>query len=211
MGVGQTVTSSKISVCDFENFTLTISHTQRIYFFIDNSIDNGVTWTPGNIFYSTSSSSPYKSDQVISINASTKYRIRFNTINSQSGLTTLDPNLFITWNALPNATVATPSTICNGVSINIGSSTVSGSTYSWSSNVGTFSSTNSNPSVSPSSTQTYTLTETITATGCYNSNNIAITVNALPVINSLMDITKVCGTQEQLQDISQPILPRITL
>ena len=53
MGVGQTVTSSKISVCDFENFTLTISHTQRIYFFIDNSIDNGVTWTPGNIFYGT--------------------------------------------------------------------------------------------------------------------------------------------------------------
>ena len=65
VGVGQTVTSSKISVCDFENFTLTISHTQRIYFFIDNSIDNGVTWTPGNIFYSKSSSSPYKSDQVI--------------------------------------------------------------------------------------------------------------------------------------------------
>ena len=64
-GVGQSITSSKLSVCDFENFTLTISHSQRIYFFIDNSIDNGVTWTPGNIFYSTSSSSPYKSDQVI--------------------------------------------------------------------------------------------------------------------------------------------------
>ena len=195
VGVGQTVTSSKISVCDFENFTLTISHTQRIYFFIDNSIDNGVTWTPGNIFYSTSSSSPYKSDQVISINASTKYRIRFNTINSQSGLTTLDPNLFITWNALPNATVAIPSTICNGVSVNIGSSTVSGSTYSWSSSAGSYSSTSSNPIVTPSITQTYSLTETITATGCYNSNNIAITVNALPVINSLMDTTKVCGTK----------------
>ena len=195
VGVGQTVTSSKISVCDFENFTLTISHTQRIYFFIDNSIDNGVTWTPGNIFYSTSSSSPYKSDQVISINASTKYRIRFNTINSQSGLTTLDPNLFITWNALPNATVAIPSAICNGVSVNIGSSTVSGSTYSWSSSAGSYSSTSSNPIVTPSITQTYSLTETITATGCYNSNNIAITVNALPVINSLMDTTKVCGTK----------------
>ena len=195
VGVGQTVTSSKISVCDFENFTLTISHTQRIYFFIDNSIDNGVTWTPGNIFYSTSSSSPFKSDQVISINASTKYRIRFNTINSQSGLTTLDPNLFITWNPLPNATVAVPSSICVGASVSIGATAVSGSTYSWSSNVGTYSSTNSNPSVSPSSTQTYTLTETITATGCNNSNNIAITVNALPVINSLMDTTKVCGTK----------------
>jgi gliding motility-associated-like protein len=194
-GMGQTVTSSKLSVCDFENFTLTISHTQRIYFFIDNSIDNGVTWTPGNIFYSTSSSSPFKSDQVISINASTKYRIRFNTINSQSGLTTLDPNLFITWNPLPNATVAVPSSICVGASVSIGATAVSGSTYSWSSNVGTYSSTNSNPSVSPSSTQTYTLTETITATGCNNSNNIAITVNALPVINSLMDITKVCGTK----------------
>ena len=194
-GVGQTVTSSKISVCDFENFTLTISHTQRIYFFIDNSIDNGVTWTPGNIFYSTSSSSPFKSDQVISINASTKYRIRFNTINSQSGLTTLDPNLLITWNPLPNATVAVPSSICNGASVSIGATAVSGSTYSWSSNVGTYSSTNSNPSVSPSSTQTYTLTETITATGCNNSNNITITVNALPVINSLMDTTKVCGTK----------------
>jgi len=191
-GMGQTVTSSKLSVCDFENFTLTISHTQRIYFFIDNSIDNGVTWTPGNIFYSTSSSSPFKSDQVISINASTKYRIRYNTINSQSGLTTLDPNLFITWNPLPNATVAAPSAICNGASVSLGATAVSGNTYSWSSNVGTYSSTNSNPSVSPSSTQTYTLTETITSTGCYNSNNITITVNALPVINSLMDTTKVC-------------------
>jgi gliding motility-associated-like protein len=194
-GMGQTVTSSKLSVCDFENFTLTISHTQRIYFFIDNSIDNGVTWTPGNIFYSTSSSSPFKSDQVISINASTKYRIRYNTINSQSGLTTLDPNLFITWNPLPNATVAAPSTICIGTSVSLGATAVSGNTYSWSSNVGTYSSTNSNPSVSPSSTQTYTLTETITSTGCYNSNNITITVNALPVINSLMDTTKVCGTK----------------
>ncbi len=195
VGMGQTVTSSKLSVCDFENFTLTISHTQRIYFFIDNSIDNGVTWTPGNIFYSTSSSSPFKSDQVISINASTKYRIRYNTINSQSGLTTLDPNLFITWNPLPNATVAAPSTICIGTSVSLGATAVSGNTYSWSSNVGTYSSTNSNPSVSPSSTQTYTLTETITSTGCYNSNNITITVNALPVINSLMDTTKVCGTK----------------
>ena len=180
VGLGQSITSSKLSVCDFENFTLTISHSQRIYFFIDNSIDNGATWALGNIFYSTSSSSPFISNQIISINASTKYRIRYNTINSQTGLTTVDPNLLITWNPLPNATVAVPSTICNGASVSIGATAVTGNTYIWSSNVGTYSSTNSNPSVSPSSTQTYTLTETITATGCSNSNDVTITVNPRP-------------------------------
>ncbi|MFN5188809.1 MAG: MBG domain-containing protein, partial [Chitinophagia bacterium] len=86
----------------------------------------------------------------------------------------------ITWNPLPNATVAVPSTICNGASVSIGATAVTGNTYSWSSNVGTYSSTNSNPSVSPSSTQTYTLTETITATGCSNSNDVTITVNPRP-------------------------------
>lgn len=57
-----------------------------------------------------------------------------------------------------------------------------GNSYDWSSTTGIFTSNSSNPNVQPNVTQTYTLTETISATGCYNSNQVIINVNPLPVI-----------------------------
>jgi hypothetical protein len=70
--------------------------------------------------------------------------------------------------------------ICYGNSQSIGSSSVTGHTYSWKSNPTGFTSTGSNSIVYPSSTTTYILTETITATGCSASDSVKITVNNLP-------------------------------
>jgi len=98
----------------------------------------------------------------------------------------------ITVNTLPAATVIANTAICTGNAISIGASSVTGSSYSWSSSVSGYSSTTSNPSVSPTSTATYTLTET-NVNGCLNSNSVTITVNPLPVVGIISNSTICSG------------------
>src|SRR6185369_13000816 len=57
------------------------------------------------------------------------------------------------------ATTGSPRTICGGVSTTIGTTAVSGNTYSWTSNPVGFTSTLANPTVNPLKTTTYTLIE----------------------------------------------------
>ena len=96
----------------------------------------------------------------------------------------------ITVNPLPAASVISNTAICNGNSISIGTTAVTGSSYSWTSSVSGFSSTLANPSVSPSSTSTYTLTET-NSNGCVKSNSVTVTVNPLPAA-SVISNTAIC-------------------
>lgn len=106
----------------------------------------------------------------------------YQVTNTASGCSVQDQFEVIT-NVLPTATVVSSRTICEGDSINIGASPVTGNTYSWSSNPSGFTSTNSNPSVTPSATTTYSLTETNSSTGCSKTNNVQITVQPLPIIS----------------------------
>ncbi len=84
--------------------------------------------------------------------------------------------------ALPAANAGTNKSICLNSSTQIGSTAVSGSTYSWTSSPSGFTSTVSNPVVTPSVTTTYTLVETITATGAANTNSVIVTVNPRPAV-----------------------------
>ncbi len=83
----------------------------------------------------------------------------------------------------PSATVGSPVSFCKGTSssTSVGASSVSGNTYSWTSNPTGFTSTSSNPSVNPTVTTTYILTEVMTSTGCSRSDSVKITINPLPV------------------------------
>ncbi len=89
-------------------------------------------------------------------------------------------SVVVTVNPLPSANAGTNASICSGFSIKIGSTAISGNTYSWVSSPSGLNSTSSNPSVSPTSTTSYTITEKVTSTGCSNSNSITVTVNSLP-------------------------------
>src|SRR5206468_4052139 len=95
----------------------------------------------------------------------------------------------VTVNLQPSAKAGTSLTICNGGSVSIGATAVSGDTYSWISNPSGFGSKVSNPSVTPSGTTIYTLTDTITDTGCNKSDSVKITVNPLPSANAGSDNT----------------------
>jgi PKD repeat protein len=137
-----------------------------------------------------------------SISPSSSATVTIGTFNISASSTTIK-----TWSSLPNGildsfpsddtTSATYSvnpapaanagsnvTICNGKSTTLGSTAVTGNTYSWVSNPSGFTSTSSNPTVNPTVTTVYTLTETITATGCSLSNSVTVTVNALPAASA---------------------------
>lgn len=86
----------------------------------------------------------------------------------------------VTVNPLPKASVGSTKTICKFDSVIIGASSVSGNTYSWSSNASGFTSTKSNPAVNPAATTIYYLTETIATTGCTKSDSVIVNVNPLP-------------------------------
>jgi len=203
-GVGQTLTSSAVAntICSGDNLNIRMTYNQKIYFFLEYNLNDGSGWV---VYNTLPYNSPISNPSIRDINgislptiisaSSIDFRIRYSVGGSSynaGAATTSGILLTITDNPLPNAFVAADNTICNTTSINIGSASISGSTYSWSSSLGSYSSTISNPLVSPNTTQTYTLTETITSTGCTNSNQIVITVNPLPIVSAT--VTPSSGT-----------------
>ena len=70
--------------------------------------------------------------------------------------------------------------VCAGVLAHIGSNSVSGNTYSWTSNPMGFTSTTAKPIVLPKQTTSYSLTVT-NSTGCTNFDSVTVTVNPRPI------------------------------
>jgi len=94
-------------------------------------------------------------------------------------------------------TITSNSPICQGSNLVFNTANVSGGTFSWT-GVNGFSSSTQNPTISSATTAASgSYSATVTVNGCTSPSSTPITtiVNALPVINSLMDTTKVCGTK----------------
>ncbi len=90
-----------------------------------------------------------------------------------------------TVNSLPNAYTRGNLTICQGPdSIPIGTTSITGHTYLWTSKPSGFTSNIDDPFVKPTKTTTYYLTETITATGCSATDSSVISVNPIPTANA---------------------------
>jgi len=144
----------------------------------------GATAVTGNTYIWTSKPSGYSStasNPTIIPTKTTTYYLKEKI--TATGCTNSD-SVMITVNPLPAAKAGKSSAICSGASTTIGATSVSGDTYSWTSNPYGYTSTASNPSVSPTATTTYYLTENITATGCSKSDSILITVNPIPTANA---------------------------
>jgi len=85
-------------------------------------------------------------------------------------------------NALPNVNAGVDQTICVGSSVTLTGS--GASTYNWTNSV------SNGVAFSPSSTVTYTVTGT-DANNCSNTDQVIVTVNALPIVNAGVD-TSIC-------------------
>ncbi|MFZ4784774.1 MAG: gliding motility-associated C-terminal domain-containing protein [Flavobacteriales bacterium] len=102
------------------------------------------------------------------------------TINySIGGLCPVSQNQTITVHALPTVSAGADTEICAGGSTNISAS--GASSYQWTATG--FTSNNQSASVQPNVTTTYTVTGT-DSFGCQNSDNVTVTVNALPVVTA---------------------------
>ncbi len=97
----------------------------------------------------------------------------------------------ITINPLPAANTGGNQTMCANASVFLGTTAVSGDTYSWTSKPAGFTSSSSNPNVSPSASTKYILIETNTSTGCFKKDSAMITVNPSPSPNAGND-TNIC-------------------
>ncbi len=108
-------------------------------------------------------------------------------------------NIKVTVNPVPTAEAGNPLTVCSGYSANVGSASVAGVTYQWSS---TSSPNVSNPNISattanPTITSTYTVTASL-STGCLATDNVVVTVNPLPVAEANINQTINYGTSTTL-------------
>jgi large repetitive protein len=116
------------------------------------------------------------------------------TTTGNNGCSAVKDSMILTINPIPAASVISDTIICTGNSVRIGSASISGHTYSWSSAPSGFASTAANPQVNPAISTIYDLTETITATGCSNTNSVTITVNPLPVAGTISNTGICTGT-----------------
>ncbi len=103
--------------------------------------------------------------------------ISFQNINDYGNTLYID-NIRI--NGLVTANAGTDKTICKGTTVQLGSSSVNGLSYSWSPTTGLSSSSVSNPIDSASTTTTYILTATHSQSGISNKDTVLVTVSPLP-------------------------------
>ena len=96
-------------------------------------------------------------------------------------------------NPKPPVQVHANTSICVGNSIHIGSPTLSGINYSWSSTPSGFTSTTSNPLVSPSILTTYHLLVTDVASTCTDTASVTIAVEIKPALQGNVKYANVLG------------------
>ena len=163
------------TLCEGQQLVLYVSGNQSFDFVIQyKNLFTNNSWTNYLINQNYQNGNPPK--EFTAPNAfSSEYRVRY-----LDGGSSREEYLNVTVNPAPIASVISSTEICNGTTVSLGSSPISGNSYSWTSNLGNFSSTVSNPTDIPNITQTYTLTETNITTGCFNSNDVTITVNQRP-------------------------------
>jgi len=158
----------------------------------------GATAISGDTYSWTSKPSGYTStDASPSVSPTTATTYYLTEKVATTGCSKSD-SVEITVNPLPKANTGSNQSVCDGSSTTIGSTAISGDTYSWTSKPSGYSSTDANPSSSPTTTTTYYLTEKITSTGCSKSDSVVITVNPLPADNAGSNQTICSGNSVKL-------------
>jgi hypothetical protein len=89
----------------------------------------------------------------------------------------------VTVNVLPSVNAGLDQTVCAGASVTL--TATGANTYSWSPTA------QNGVGFVPTTTANFTVTGLNTATGCSNTDVVAVTVNALPIVNAGLD-TAIC-------------------
>ncbi|MBI3233425.1 MAG: T9SS type A sorting domain-containing protein [Bacteroidetes bacterium] len=131
---------------------------------------NTYSWTSSPAGYSSNSANPNVAPTVNTIYYLTVSTSSSNCINQDSVLIQALP--------IPSALVGQNQAICEGSSLMVGDTSVSGNSYSWTSKPVGFTSNLSNPIVQPSLSTQYYLTETNMTTGCSKVDSVYISITS---------------------------------
>jgi len=162
------------------NFSANILKSATIGWLVNGSAQTSVSWT--------GSLSP-DSAILVTLSSSYSFSTGANTIVAYSSLpngntdsATFNDTAFLacTINPHPLAKTGGDAVICKGTAYTLGTTSISGHQYSWTSKPVGFSSSLANPTIQASATSKYYLTETIGATGCTMTDSATITVNPTP-------------------------------
>jgi len=107
------------------------------------------------------------------------------TLNVTNGGCSNSDSVIVTVNPLPTADAGNNQFLCGGGSVQLGGPAVAGDTYLWTPAFGLNSTTAAQPMASSEVTTLYTVNETDTTTGCFNSNQVTVTVNPAEFYNGI--------------------------
>ncbi|MBA2329278.1 MAG: lamin tail domain-containing protein, partial [Flavisolibacter sp.] len=138
-------------------------------------VGNTYSWTSNPAGFTSSASSI-----TVSPSTTTTYTL---TETNASGCTNSN-SVTVNLVAIPAANAGADRNITPGSIEIIGSASVTGHSYEWTSTPGSTIPSVSNPQVNPGVTTTYTLKETVSGTECSNSNNVTLRLAACPVIST---------------------------
>jgi hypothetical protein len=171
------ITASPSGICLGNSSTLTVNGT----------LTTGATWrwytgSCGGTLYGTGPS--------ITVNptVSTTYYVR-----AENGICVSScVQQTITVLSVPTANAGNNVSICSGSSAQIGTPGVGGTTYQWSPGFGLSNPNIAMPNAFPFNTTTYTLIAT-NSSGCSDTDQVVVTVNALPNANAGPNVTTCSG------------------
>ena len=109
--------------------------------------------------------------------------------NTSTGCTNTD-QVVVTVNALPQVYAGNDQTVCAAASVTLSGS--GANTYAWNNSV------SNGIAFTPTASASYTVTGTNTSTGCTNTDQVVVTVNALPIVSAGNDQTFCAGTSVTL-------------
>jgi gliding motility-associated-like protein len=187
--------TASVTVTVNPNPTITASATNMTICEGENTTISGSS-TIGGTTYTWDQGLGAGTSHIVSPAITTTYTVTGSTASGCSGTA----NVTITVNPNPTITAsATNMAICEGENTTIsGSSTISGTTYTWDQGLGAGIS----HIVSPAVTTTYTVTGT-SGTGCSGTANLTITVNPNPTITASASPTAICiGTNSTISATS---------
>ncbi len=156
---------------------------------------NTYAWSSNPPGFTSTSSNP-----TVTANITTTYTL---TVTNNQGCSRTY-QVVLTVNPLPAANTGPAQSGCIGTVFVLGSSAITGNTYTWTSDPTGFTSALSNPTVTPIITTTFTLTETITATSCSKTNTVLITIHPMPAAITGPSVTLCQGSSATLGTTAVP-------
>ncbi|WP_321372201.1 gliding motility-associated C-terminal domain-containing protein [uncultured Draconibacterium sp.] len=173
----------------------------------DNDATASYSWSPALGLSSTTVSNPTANPSVTTTYTVTKTDLTSGCFDTDEITVTVD-SAATTAVAGEDFTITCTENIGGKV---IGEDNDATASYSWSPALGLSSTTVSNPTANPSVTTTYTVTKTDLTSGCFDTDEITVTVDSIVPTAKLIGNLEICSDEQTILDASSSITQELAI